>query len=150
MLSVIDIIGALSPKLESVFPDFPVNDRDEKEGFARPSFFVDIENVVDDIIAQGFVRETANLTIYFFAEDVYKGFLRLLEVKETLRDMLEEPLRIENGDEKAHITFDDVTIEVSKADKALKAELSAVLIQKSKAPDSMNPEMTMELETNFN
>ena len=36
MLSVIDIIRALSLLIEEKFPDFPVVDRDLTEGFPRP------------------------------------------------------------------------------------------------------------------
>ena len=48
MLSVIDIIRALSLLIEEKFPDFPVVDRDLTEGFPRPCYFIDVEGLVTE------------------------------------------------------------------------------------------------------
>ena len=84
MLSVIDIIRALSLLIEEKFPDFPVVDRDLTEGFPRPCYFIDVEGLVTENLTNRLIKETADIEISFFAEDIYEGFLRLLEVNSEL------------------------------------------------------------------
>ena len=84
MLSVIDIIRALSSCIESNFPDYPVVDRDLEEGFPRPCYFIDINSVVSESLTHKLVKDTADIEIDFLAEDIYKGFLNLLDVKNKL------------------------------------------------------------------
>lgn len=131
MLSVIDIIRALSLLIEKKFPDFPVVDRDLDEGFPRPCYFIDIEGLVTENITNRLVKETADIEIDFFAQDIYEGFLRLLEVNGELVAALSEPLPITDMDGKvvAHVVFDDVRTEVIKADKSLMCSMTTELIQ---------------------
>lgn len=130
MLSVIDVIKSLTLLIETNFSDYPVNDRDLNEGFDRPSYFIDVDDVDASNVTSHYVRETANLSVYFFAEDIYKGFLNLLQVKKTLLELLNKPLKL-MVDEKvvAHVVFNDVNVTVNKADKALIATMSYELVQ---------------------
>ena len=131
MLSVIDIIRALSSCIESNFPDYPVVDRDLEEGFPRPCYFIDINSVVSESLTHKLVKDTADIEIDFLAEDIYKGFLNLLDVKNKLVKLFSEPLALtdEGGNVIAHVVFNDVRTEVIKADKALICNLSTELVQ---------------------
>lgn len=131
MLSVIDIIRALSGLIETNFPQYPVNDRDINEDFPRPSYFVDVDNIVGENVTAEFVKESAEINIYFFEEDIYSGFLNLLDMKNELLSLLTEPLPLtdENGKTVAHVVFNDVRVEISKADKALRVDMTSELIQ---------------------
>lgn len=149
MLSVIDIIRALSELVEENFPDFPVNDRDLEEGFPRPSYFVDVDNIKGENITANHVKETAEIQLYFFAENIYSGFLELLDMKNELLSLLSEPLPLtEDGKVLAHVVFNNVSVEISKADKALMCEMVSELIQS--LPDRSEENLPYAGELVFN
>lgn len=131
MLSVIDIIKSLSLLVEKNFPNYPVNDRDLQEGFDRPSYFIDVGDVQGENLTACYVKETANLSLSFFEEDIYSGFLKLLDMKNKLLELLREPLALtdENGVIVAHVVFNDVSVSISKADKALTCTMTSELVQ---------------------
>ena len=150
MLSVIDIIRALSLLIEEKFPDFPVVDRDLTEGFPRPCYFIDVEGLVTENLTNRLIKETADIEISFFAEDIYEGFLRLLEVNSELIAALTEPLPITDmdGETVAHVVFNDVRTEVIKVDKALICNLSTELVQEIE--DNVELPLIEELEYKVN
>lgn len=150
MLSVIDIIRALSSCIESNFPDYPVVDRDLEEGFPRPCYFIDINSVVSESLTHKLVKDTADIEIDFLAEDIYKGFLNLLDVKNKLVKLFSAPLALtdEGGNVIAHVVFNDVRTEVIKADKALICNLSTELVQEIE--DNVELPLIEELEYKVN
>lgn len=150
MLSVIDIIRALSSCIESNFPDYPVVDRDLEEGFPRPCYFIDINSVVSESLTHKLVKDTADIEVDFLAEDIYKGFLNLLDVKNKLVKLFSEPLALtdEGGNVIAHVVFNDVRTEVIKADKALICNLSTELVQEIE--DNVELPLIEELEYKVN
>ena len=150
MLSVIDIIRALSSLIESNFPDYPVQDRDLEEGFPRPCYFIDINSVVSESLTHKLVKDTADIEIDFLAEDIYRGFLNLLDVKNKLVTLFSEPLALtdEGGNVIAHVVFNDVRTEVIKADKALICNLSTELVQEIE--DNVELPLIEELEYKVN
>lgn len=131
MLSVIDIICSLSSMIESNFPDYPVQDRDLDEGFSRPCYFIDVNSVVSESLTHKLFKDTVEIEIDFLSEDIYKGFLNLLDVKNKLIQLLSDPLELkdEQGDVVAHVVFNDVRTEIIKADKALIVTISTELVQ---------------------
>lgn len=150
MLSVIDIIRALSSCIESNFPDYPVVDRDLEEGFPRPCYFIDINSVVSESLTHKLVKDTADIEIDFLAEDIYKGFLNLLDVKNKLVKLFSEPLALtdEGGNVIAHVVFNNVRTEVIKVDKALICNLSTELVQEIE--DNVELPLIEELEYKVN
>ena len=149
MLSVIDIIRALSSCIESNFPDYPVVDRDLEEGFPRPCYFIDINSVVSESLTHKLVKDTADIEIDFLAEDIYKGFLNLLDVKNKLVKLFSEPLALtdEGGNVIAHVVFNDVRTEVIKVDKALICNLSTELVQEIE--DNVELPLIEDLQANI-
>lgn len=131
MLSVIDIIKALTILVETRFPSYPVVDMDATEGFPRPSYFIGIDEVRGENVTSHYVRETADLSIYFLEEDVYSGFLKLLEMKNALLELLNEPLPLKDDDGKTlcHVVFNNVDVTVNKDDKSLICTMTSELIQ---------------------
>ena len=149
ILSVIDIIKSLTLLIESHFPAYPVNDRDLDEGFSRPSYFIDIDEIRGSSQTTEYVKEESDLQIYFFAEDRYQGFLDLIDVKNKLLALLSVPLPLtdENNQIVAHVTFDEtpgknLSITINKADKTLLCTLTSVLVQQ--LPDESDPGYYME------
>lgn len=128
MLSVIDIIRSLTVLLRENF-QYPTVDYDVEEGFPRPCYFIDVDSVTGSNITSRYVQEESQLTVYFFEEDNYKGFLKLLQMKDSLLELFAKPLEVEKDSLLAHVLFDDVSVDVSKVDKVLSCTMSTVLIQ---------------------
>ncbi|MCF0154097.1 DUF6838 family protein [Megasphaera sp.] len=149
MLSVINIIKVLTETIEENFPGYPVNDRDVEENFPRPSSFIDVETVTGDNVTPEYVRETSQLVLYFFATDNYRGFLDLLKIKDKLLEILNLPLEIkdDSGNVLAHVTFDEVNVNIEKADKALTCGMTSVLIQQRNEDDDIP--MMEDLDVNL-
>lgn len=126
MLTVIDVIRALSELIEENFPNYPINDRDESEGFSRPSYIIDVNDVKTTYETATFFREEISLELAFFAEEIFTGFLELLEVKSQLQLLLSQPLEVVGG---CHIVFQVEQITLSNADKVLFIALSTEMIQ---------------------
>lgn len=131
MLSVIDVIKSLTVLMQTNFPAYAVNDRDLEEGFERPSFFIDIAEVRGSTKTARYVTEYAELELYMFEQNIYQGFLNLLDAKNKILILLQQPLKLtdENNKVVAHIVFNDVNVEISKADKALSCTMNYELVQ---------------------
>lgn len=129
MLSVMDIIKALSDLIEENFPNYPVCDVDIEENYPRPSYFIDVDNIKGENVTNNYVKETCEIQVYFFAENRYEGFIDLLNMKNKLLVILNEPLKIQYKNLTAHVVFNNVSVEISKADKALRCEMVSELIQ---------------------
>ncbi len=69
ILSVIDIIRALSELIESKYPNYPVVDMDIDEDYPRPSYFIDVEDVNTSWVATDYIKESSNLKIVFFVRE---------------------------------------------------------------------------------
>lgn len=142
MVTVIDVIRELTGTLEAAFPQYRVNTKDLTEGFDRPSYYIDVDEVRSGKITADYFREAADLTICYFSEELFKGFLDLLEVKAKLQVILDQPLEIE---EKCHATFNGVQITVSNTDKALICTCSTEVIQEIERADEEAAPMMEEL-----
>lgn len=127
MTSVIDIIRALSNLIEKEYPDYPIVDYDVDEDYPRPSYFINVENVQTSWVATDYLQETSDLEITFFAEDRYDGFLELLDMKNNLTALFNEPLLLDNG---YYVSLLETTSEIFKTDKVLTFSFSAVIVNK--------------------
>ena len=130
MLSVIDTIRALSELIESKYPDYPVCDMDIDEDYPRPSYFIDVEDVATSFVATDYIKESSTIKIVFFANDRYEGFLELLDMKNNLLSMFDDPLYIHDDTTEYYVTLHDTDSMLYKSDKVLEFTLHADLIQK--------------------
>lgn len=130
MLTVIDVIRALSELIESKYPDYPIIDMDITEDFERPSYFIDVDDIETSWTANDYIKESSNLKIIFFAAERYEGFLELLDMKNKLTVMFDEPLYVTNGQEEYYVSLLNTASDIYKADKVLEFTLRADLIQK--------------------
>lgn len=126
MLTVIDIIRALTEMLEEHFPNYPINDKDEQEGFDRPCYFLDVDRVQTTYETATYFREEVDLELAFFAEEIYSGFLELLKMKAELQVLLTRPLKVADG---CHVLFTVDQMTLSNADKVLFVGLSTQMVQ---------------------
>ncbi|WP_456273628.1 phage tail terminator family protein [Bacillus sp. AK031] len=93
MITYKDIVTAVNSKLSSF--EVEINSRDVKEGFPRPSFFVQLlpstrSGDVDN------VHKMLTVQIYFFPSDRYTYSLEVLEVQENLEYAFDLKLKVQN------------------------------------------------------
>lgn len=130
MLSVIDIIRALSELIGTKYPNYPVVDMDITEDYPRPSYFIDVDDIETSWVANDYIKESSNLKIIFFAAERYEGFLELLDMKNNLTVLFDDPLYVTNGEEEYYVPLLNTASDIYKTDKVLEFTLRADLIQK--------------------
>ena len=148
MLTVIDVIRALSELIEDKYPHYPVVDMDVDEDYPRPSYFIDVEDVNTSWVANDYIKESINLQIVFFAENRYEGFLDLLDMKNNLTILFDDPLYITDGKTEYYCKMLTTASDLYKQDKVLTFNIQADLIQKVERKET-KPYME-NLETNIN
>lgn len=148
MLSIIDVIRALSELIETKYPAYPVIDMDITEAYPRPGYFIEVEDVETNWVANDYIRESSNLKIIFFAAERYEGFLDLLDMKNNLTVLFDDPLYVTDGKTEYYVSLLNTTSDLYKTDKVLEFALRADLIQKVERKETQ-PYMD-ELSTNIN
>ena len=147
MLSVIDIIRGLSDLISKNYPNYPICDMYIEEDYPRPSYFIDVEDVQTNWEASDYLRESSNIKIVFFAENRYEGFLDLLDMKNNLTILFNDPLLVSDGKTDYYVSLLNTNSELYKSDKVLTFDITADLIQKVERVEN-NPNME-ELSVNI-
>nr|DAH73260.1 MAG TPA: tail completion protein [Caudoviricetes sp.] len=147
MLSVIDTIRALSELIETHYPNYPVCDMDITENYPRPSYFIDVDSVETSWVANDYMKESSTIKIVFFAENRYEGFLDLLDMKNGLTMLFDDPLFVHNDTTEYYVSLQNTSSDLYKTDKVLEFTLHADLIQKVERKET-EPYME-ELEVNM-
>lgn len=147
MLSVIDVIRGLTELISEKYPNYPVCDMDIDEDYPRPSYFIDVEDVNTSWVASDYLKESSNIQIVFFAENRYEGFLNLLDMKNNLTVLFDEPLYISDETSEYYVSLLTTNSDLYKQDKVLTFNIQADLIQKVERVDN-SPYME-ELECNI-
>lgn len=148
MLSVIDVIRGLTELISEKYPNYPVCDMDIDEDYPRPSYFIDVEDVNTSWVATDYIKESSNIQIVFFAENRYEGFLDLLDMKNNLTVLFDEPLYISDETSEYYVSLLTTNSDLYKQDKVLTFNIQAELIQKIERVDN-SPYME-KLECNIN
>lgn len=130
MLSVIDVIRALSELIRTHYPNYPVVDMDIDEDYPRPSYFIDIEDVNTSWVASDYIKESSNIKIVFFAENRYEGFLDLLDMKNNLTMLFDDPIHVSDETNEYYVKMLTTASDLYKQDKVLTFNIQADLIQK--------------------
>ncbi len=117
----------MSNLIEKEYPNYPVIDYDVDEDFPRPAYFIEVENVNTSWVAVDYLQETSDLQITFFAEDRYDGFLELLDMKNNLTQLFNEPLLLDNG---YYVSLLETTSNLYKSDKVLEFSFSVAVVNK--------------------
>lgn len=145
MISETEIIKTLTCLIRGEFPNFEIEDRDIEEGFARPSFFIEITDVESSKIGEMY-SDGQEIKIYFFAESRKSGYLELLKIKKVLRYLLMDNIPLVDNEEFI-FGFDNINFNINKKDKVLIVEANILLVQDDDRPDD-TPELE-ELEFNL-
>ncbi len=117
----------MSNLIEKEYPNYPIIDYDVDEDFPRPAYFIEVENVNTSWVAVDYLQETSDLQITFFAEDRYDGFLELLDMKNNLTQLFNEPLLLDNG---YYVSLLETTSNLYKSDKVLEFSFSVAVVNK--------------------
>ena len=136
MLSVIDVIRGLTELISENYPNYPVCDMDIDEDYPRPSYFIDVEDVNTSWVATDYIKESSNIQIVFFAENRYEGFLDLLDMKNNLTVLFDEPLFISDETSEYYVSLLTTNSDLYKQDKVLTFNVQADLIQKVERVDN--------------
>lgn len=148
LLSIIDVIRALSELIETKYPDYPVIDMDITEDYPRPGYFIEVEDIETNWVANDYIRESSNLKIVFFAAERYEGFLDLLDMKNNLTVLFDDPVYVTDGKTEYYVSLLNTTSDLYKTDKVLEFALRADLIQKVERKETQS--YMDELSTNIN
>lgn len=111
--------------IEKEYPNYPIVDMDIDEDYPRPSYFIDVESVKSQWVAVDYLEELSDLQIVFFAENRYEGFLELLEMKNHLTQLFNEPLELDNG---YYVSLLETTSELFKGDKVLEFSFQVSIV----------------------
>lgn len=125
--STIDVIRALSDLIQDKYPEFKLIDYDIEEGFEKPCFFIEPENIVTTWVATDYIQESSDLKIVFFAEDRYGELLTLLDMKNNLTMLFNEPLQITDT---FFVMLLETQSELFKNDKVLTFSFTANIVNK--------------------
>lgn len=147
MLSVVDVIRSLTQLISDKYPQYDVIDYDVNENFQKPSFFIEPEDVQTSWVASDYIKESSNIKIVFFAENRYEGFLELLDMKNNLTVLFDDPLLISDGETEYYVSLETTESDLYKSDKVLTFNIQSDLIQKVKREEN-NPYME-NLEVNI-
>lgn len=116
--------------IEQNYPNYPVVDMDIDEDYPRPSYFIDVEDVNTSWVATDYIKESSNLKIVFFAENRYEGFLNLLDMKNNLTMLFDDPIRVSDEKNEYYVKMLTTASDLYKQDKVLTFNIQADLIQK--------------------
>lgn len=103
---------------------------DIDEDYPRPSYFIDVEDVNTSWVATDYIKESSNLKIVFFAENRYEGFLDLLDMKNNLTMLFDDPIRVSNDNKEYYVKMLTTASDLYKQDKVLTFNIQVDLIQK--------------------
>lgn len=93
MITLKDIRMAVNRKLAKTSKE--INSRDVKEGFNRPSFFVQLNNA-GRTGTETQIERTLTVVIYYFPKDRYEYSIEVLDMAETLENLFDLKLRVKD------------------------------------------------------
>ncbi|UUV17372.1 hypothetical protein NRK67_00600 [Fusobacteria bacterium ZRK30] len=90
-----DILAALVKYLETLPGEVEIQSQDIEEGFSRPSFFIELDNIkVDDFMKTSKIRDLT-VRIIYFPKDKHINQVELLDMQESLEELFIENNYIE-------------------------------------------------------
>lgn len=133
MISPIDVIKRLTKLLNAAYPQIEVTNRDITEGFDRPCFFIDLEDV-DTRRVGSYYQDALDLRLYYFATSTHQGYIDLLHKRDELIMLLQDTTRLSDDEKDETYDFviqanDNLHAEISHRDKALQIAFTVLLVQ---------------------
>src|SRR5690625_2247714 len=91
MITNKDIRMAINRQLKKA--DIKIMSRDVREGFSRPSFFVELDNVLREGNADQ-IYKSMTIRIYYFPSNEYEYAIEVLDMQEMLEDLFDLKLLV--------------------------------------------------------
>lgn len=124
MRTIIDTLHAVSGLVEALFGEPPTS-KDIHEGFTRPCTYV--QPILMRAENSGNLRlDTFEIQIIRLAERAETGYLELLQYQATLREALEEPIKVSDS---FFIYPEEVSFELNREDMALVTSFEVTNVQ---------------------
>ena len=142
MRTAVDIIKAVSGLIETEFGAPPAT-KDIREGFDRPCFFVE-PNQIRHEKAGDMSDDTTGIRIYYFSARTQTGYLDLLQKQAELQDLLDAPIQVS---EDFYLFPEDAVFDIQREDMTLVAEFTVENIQLMQ--DTDESELMGEIEINL-
>lgn len=103
------------------------NDRDIEEGYTRPSFFIEVQDIQDSELTDEYTWEDYTMDIYYFAPERETGYIDLLHARENLSKLLRDEIVTDTG---TGFSCNDVEHRLEKRDKTLITTFTLTIVQK--------------------
>ena len=129
---------AINQQIIQAFPSIPITTKDIKEGFSRPSFYVDFDSFRASKPGTRRTEKNNRVTIYFFPTDRYQYKLETLEVQEGLQAAFIDRLVI---DESLSLITGETTGEVVDGVLQFEINLEYIEIENVDLADEVLPYM---------
>lgn len=143
MITIIDVIRALSGLIETVTGDPPTT-KDVTEGFERPCTWIRPLDTQPEA-ARGLRRDYITLELVYFAARSYSGWAELLRVQEALAAALTVPVEVTPT---FFVYPEDLDFSPSREDMTLTIDFDLDNYQLLPPEDGSLPDMeVLELET---
>lgn len=125
METIIDSIKAITTTLQTAFPDAQVMNKDVEKGYIRPCMYIDVEGGSDEP-AGGYIQQTHNIAVYYFAKNINTGFLELLKVRNQFTDLLKNRINVADD---FFIYAENIHYDISSLDMVLKVTFDITTVQ---------------------
>lgn len=145
MIGMKDIVKAINLKIKHGFPKVEIQSEDIKEGFKRPSFFVDIDEDKASSFNSITKEKTSSVRIYYFPSDRYKNRIELLETQDRLEELFIGGLQVSNN---FFISIEELNF--SKTDGVLQLSFELYSIQEIEDTEQYELIEDIEFETKIN
>lgn len=143
MVKYSDIHRAIVAKLKAKFPNIKISSTDITEGFDRPSFFIEF----DDMRSSDFMKEALDrnftVRIYYFPKEKDKNKVEILNMEDDLNEIF-----IQDGvigiDTETAIEVDELELEI--VDKVLQCSFDVMISENYDRVDNIPNMEDIEIE----
>lgn len=90
MTGFVDIQAAIVSKLIKIDPEIEINSSDIEEGFKRPCFFIDMQDVKQKNLMDKFQEKDIEFDVLYFPKHPKKNQIDLLEMRDKLTESFVE------------------------------------------------------------
>jgi hypothetical protein len=146
MLTLTDIAKAINISLSAAVPEIPINSTDIREGFERPSFYVDFSEAERAPVFTWGVERTLQIIIYFFPTSQYDYQLEMLDIQQRIEDAFDGTLDL-TADGSFKVWIYDLTTE--RVDGVMQSAFGVHYIEDKDADPADNTEDMEELILNL-
>ncbi|MDU0200162.1 phage tail terminator family protein [Paenibacillus sp. MAH-36] len=138
MLTLKDIAKAINTRLSTAIPEIPINSTDVREGFERPSFYVDFDEANRAPVFTWATERTLQVIIYFFPTSQYDYQIEMLDIQQRIEDALDGTIDlVPDGSFKAWI----YELETTKVDGVMQTGFEIHYIEDKDEADDNTEDM---------